>query len=127
MSNLRSDCRDIAGRLPVGDIHRVHIEALCHQIDTIEETWHAAERKARDALAKLELWQWMARMGLNVCRNAVIGSPEWFASDIDGDAVGWGYSPEDAIRQSRIRVEGEDWEERQRRHEQRLNQGKGGA
>lgn len=42
MSNLRSDCRDLIKNLPAGDKWKVHIFALCMQIDQIEEFWHGA-------------------------------------------------------------------------------------
>lgn len=106
MSNLRSDCRNLVKDRPGGDVWKTHIECLCHQIDAIEETWHAAERKARDAEAKLSLWEWMAMMRCNVHRNATLGLPDWYVTDVDGQAIGSGYSPEDAIRQAQKRVEG---------------------
>lgn len=42
MSNLRSDCRDLIKDLPAGDPWKVHILALCLQIDEIERFWHEA-------------------------------------------------------------------------------------
>lgn len=54
MSNLRSDCRELIQGRPAGDTWKVHIEALCQQIDVIEESWHAAERKARSLTEQLE-------------------------------------------------------------------------
>lgn len=106
MSNLRSDCRDLVKDLPAGDTWKCHIERLCHQVDQIEETWHAAERRAVDAEAKLSLWQWLAEMGCNVYRNSVIGLPNWYVADVDNDVIGSGYSPEDAIKQARKIVDG---------------------
>ena len=57
MSNLRSDCREIAERLPAGDLYRAHLLCCCAQIDQIEDQWHAAERRARDAEYKVALWE----------------------------------------------------------------------
>ena len=54
MSNLRSDCRKLAKKLPVGDVYRVHIECLCHQIDLIEEYWHNANQRIKDIRDSLE-------------------------------------------------------------------------
>lgn len=45
--NLRSDCLGLIRGLPAGNVWKVHIEALCHQIDDLEEKWHSAERKAQ--------------------------------------------------------------------------------
>lgn len=52
MSNLRSDCREIAEREGPGLIQS-HMNALCNQIDLVEEYWHAAERHRQVAEASL--------------------------------------------------------------------------
>lgn len=48
MSNLRSDCREIAERQGPGLIQS-HMNALCNQVDLVEEYWHAAERQRHAA------------------------------------------------------------------------------
>lgn len=47
MSNLRSDCRDMVKDLPAGDKWKVHIQALCNQIDLIEGWLHEANRRLK--------------------------------------------------------------------------------
>lgn len=103
MSNLRTDSRELAERLPVGDVYRSHIERLCHQIDAVEECWHAAERKAKHFQQAVELWNWCADMGCTVQRNSTLGQPDWGCLDVDGELLGLGWSPTDAIEQARIR------------------------
>lgn len=127
MSNLRSDAREYAAKLPLGN-DRTYIERLCYQVDSVEECWHAAERRANSAEKRLRLWEWLADMRCNVHRNSVIGQPDWYVIDVDREVIGnGGYSPEDAIEQARLRVEGEDWEERDRKRREKLRPGKGGV
>lgn len=54
MSNLRSDCRDLVKNLPAGDVMKSHVEALCYQIDELEERWHKAEKRLQEVRDKLE-------------------------------------------------------------------------
>lgn len=49
MSNLRSDCRNLIKDLEPGNTWRVHILALCEQIDLLEESWHEANRRIVEA------------------------------------------------------------------------------
>jgi hypothetical protein len=64
MSNLRSDAREHAATLPLG-LERTYIERLCHQIDTVEESWHKAERAKPSILKPTEVvasgWYWFRR------------------------------------------------------------------
>lgn len=47
MSNLRSDCWELLEQQPLSDLWRAHVNALCNQIDHLEELWHSAERQQR--------------------------------------------------------------------------------
>lgn len=107
MSNLRSDCREIAGRLPPGDLYRAHLICCCAQIDQIEEYWHAAERRAREAEYKVALWEWMVRMRCHVVEDAdITHSDRWVVVDIDGETIERGVSPQSAIECAKAKVEG---------------------
>lgn len=54
MSNLRSDCRDLVKDRPAGDVWRTHVEALCHQIDELEERWHKTNRRIKSIRDSVE-------------------------------------------------------------------------
>lgn len=104
MSNLRSDSRDYAKRLPLGE-SKTLIERLCHQIDAIEECWHAASREAEHFRRTVELFDWMCSMGCTVQRNSTLGQPRWGCLDIDENLIGSGWSPADAIMQAKRSIE----------------------
>lgn len=105
MSNLRSDCRDIADRLPAGDVYRAHLICCCVQIDLIEEYWHAAERRARDAEYKVALWDWMVLMRCHIVEDAdITRADRWLVVDVDGDVVERGVSPQSAIECAKVKV-----------------------
>jgi hypothetical protein len=106
MSNLRSDCRAIAGRLPAGDLYRAHLICCCAQIDEIEEYWHAAERRARDAEYKVELWRWLTAMRCHVVEDAdITRADRWLVVDVDGDIVERGVNPQSAIECAKTKIE----------------------
>lgn len=107
MSNLRSDCRDIAAKLPPGDVHRAHLLCCCSQIDELEECWHAAERRAREAERRIALREWLTEMNCTVVLDAdVTRSDRWIVLDVDGEIVERGVSPESAIECARSKIEG---------------------
>lgn len=54
MSNLRSDCLALVKELPPGDTWKVHIEALCYQIDTLEAYGQAVTREKNTAVSLLK-------------------------------------------------------------------------
>ena len=54
MSNLRSDCRDLVKDRPAGDVWKTHVEALCHQIDELENRWHKANQRIKAIREDLE-------------------------------------------------------------------------
>ena len=62
-----------------------------------------------DALRQLENWRWAARMGLVVQAMAseCAGKPDWAVLDVDGDMLGYGSTPMDAIKAAKKEVEGE--------------------
>ena len=62
-----------------------------------------------DALRQLENWRWTARMGLVVQAMAseCAGKPDWAVLDVDGDMLGYGSTPMDAIKAAKKEVEGE--------------------
>jgi hypothetical protein len=98
VSNLRSDSRALVKRLPDGDLYKVHVERLCHQIDHIEDQWHAAERR-------LKLWKWTTGMRFIVQEEASDNGPSWVVADVDNVVVGRGPSPEEAIIDAMSRIE----------------------
>lgn len=105
-SDLRSDCREIAGRLPPGDLYRAHLICCCAQIDEIEEYWHAAERRARDAEYKVELWRWLVARRCHVVEDAdITRADRWCVVDVDGDVVERGVSPQSAIECAKTKIE----------------------
>lgn len=60
------------------------------------------------ALRELALWRWTAEMQLIVqaMASSVPDKPEWVVMDVDGDWMGHGLTPQEAIADARSRVEG---------------------
>ena len=107
MSNLRSDCRSIAEKLPPGDLYRAHLLCCCSQIDELEERWHAAERKALDSELVVALWAWLCEMNCTVVKDADISRADvWLVVDVDNEIVERGVSPRTAIEAAKSKVEG---------------------
>ena len=107
MSNLRSDCRDIANKLEPGNTYRAHLMCCCAQIDEIEEYWHAAERRARDAELKVALWDWLCEMNCTVVKDADVTRPDvWLVLDVDNMIIERGVNPTSAIECAKSKVEG---------------------
>ncbi len=107
MSNLRSDCRAIAEKLPAGDLYRAHLICCCAQIDEIEEYWHAAERRARDAEYKVELWEWLISMRCHLIEDAdITRADRWVVVDVDGEVVERGVSFQSAIECAKTSIYG---------------------
>lgn len=99
MSNLRSDCRDLIAkhRDEMPNVIRVHFEAALHQIDQIEDFWHAATKAEMAAERSLDAWQEVAELGCTVQRNSIVGMPPWAVLDVDGECVATGDSAQDAV------------------------------
>jgi hypothetical protein len=85
MSNLRSDCRDLVSNLPVGHVMRSHMERLAHQLDHVEELWHAAERKATKAVDRVNALE------------AAITTMRAHADDVLSESVEMSNVPADAV------------------------------
>jgi hypothetical protein len=64
-----------------------------------------------ELLEKLALWKWLTEYRCTVQENAVVGAGRWCVLDVDGDVLGRGGTPEDAIadarRLDRLAVESE--------------------
>lgn len=60
------------------------------------------------ALRELVLWRWTTEMQLIVqaMASTVPGKPEWVVMDVDGDWMGHGFTPQEAIADAKSRVEG---------------------
>lgn len=111
MSNLRSDCLEIADKQPSTMI-AAHIRCLCSQIDEVEEYWHTAERKLQEARAALVNWSWMAEMGCWVSKDSDINAKHlWVVLDVDSEIIARGDTPEDAIANAKKSCE-KRWAER---------------
>jgi hypothetical protein len=106
--NLRSDCRDLAKREGVQpEMLRAHMLCCCAQIDEIEEYWHAAERRARDAELVVALWNWLCEMNCTVVKDADISRADvWLVVDVDNEIVERGVSPRSAIERAKSKIEG---------------------
>ena len=62
-----------------------------------------------DAIRQLVNWRWTTRMGLVVQAMAseCAGKPDWAVLDVDGDVLGFGKTPMEAIESAKKEVEGE--------------------
>lgn len=50
-----------------------------------------------EASRELDLWRWLTEMLCTVHRDSVIGAPLWVVCDVDGEVIGRGDSPVEAI------------------------------
>lgn len=57
-----------------------------------------------EAAKRLSLWQWTIDMELTVNREAA-ESPKWAVLDVDGEVLGRGETPEDAIIAAQLKVQ----------------------
>jgi hypothetical protein len=61
--------------------------------------------RADNAEKRLKSWEWVVERGFHVRWLAITGLPNWVCEDADGEAIGAGYSAEEAIGQARRIVE----------------------
>lgn len=58
-----------------------------------------------DAAERLALWEWLPAMACHVSQNSVLGGPNWVVVDVDGEVIGGGMSPVEAIADAKRLVE----------------------
>ena len=95
----------LQGVLPIGQVKHIGllqiaagIEQLLAENNEVHNENIVLKNGYKAATASLSAWNWLADSKCTVQRNSVEGAPDWFVFDIDGDFLGSGGTPIDAIR-----------------------------
>lgn len=105
--NLRLIAENVTLKQMISDERRLHKEFVL----SMSMTTHTCDVCGRERTTKncdhcellalrerAKLWEWLVEMRCNVELNSTIPAERWSVLDVDGDVIGTGPTPDDAIR-----------------------------
>jgi hypothetical protein len=75
----------------------IWVTASPHEWKWSQDDQVAMARYCVDASSRLALWDWLTEMGCTVQQNSDVNGPRWCVLDVDGEIVGGGATPIEAI------------------------------